>query len=486
MIKTIFVVTATAFWLVMMHALIQREYFQLSLVKAPHEVFALHNLKKREQYNAIYTGKDRIGFNFSVLEKLEPHESKEHAYELRHQTYLSFLFLGEEREMLVQGKALMDSAFQMQRFEFKIKSKEYWTKLSGQVVKDNLDLIIEAEKGTPVRKNFPLNGPVILSEALNFMWTPDNLKLGKQGRIRTWNPLVMTLEEIDFHVIRKETIPSGDQSAETYVIAVKQGAVETKLWVNQEGTVLKQESPMGFIIKKEENWEIFDAMRDKKNTKPDLPNLYSVPSNIVIETPEKLTRARLKTKIGDDETYFDLKRDTLKGTSDLTWPINVEGNDELARHLEETPFIQISDPSIVAKAKEIAGEEKTAIGAVLSLMTWVHQFVTPSPAMSLPNAREVLAIRKGDCNEFTVLFTALARSIGIPTKTVAGLVYQKGRFYYHAWAEVFVGRWIGIDPTFDQAPIDPLHIPLVEGDLKEQVDLITKIGRMNVFILETE
>ena len=59
--------------------------------------------------------------------------------------------------------------------------------------------------------------------------------------------------------------------------------------------------------------------------------------------------------------------------------------------------------------------------------------------MSIPNALEVLQSKKGDCNEHTVLFNAFARAAGIPAKTVVGVVYLRGAFYYHAWSEVWLG-----------------------------------------------
>ena len=139
----------------------------------------------------------------------------------------------------------------------------------------------------------------------------------------------------------------------------------------------------------------------------------------------------------------------------------------------------------MGKQSRALGENETCvINADVKIMEWVHQTVQPNPTVAIPSAKQVFLVRKGDCNEYTVLFTALARAAGIPTKMIAGLVYQEGRFYYHAWPEIFVGEWVGLDPTFNQAPIDVTHIPMIEGGLKEQVGLIGKIGRLRIHILE--
>ena len=91
---------------------------------------------------------------------------------------------------------------------------------------------------------------------------------------------------------------------------------------------------------------------------------------------------------------------------------------------------------------------------------------------------------EGDCNEHTVLFTALSRSAGIPTKMIAGLVYLDGTFYYHAWPRVYVGKWIDMDPTLGQEIADATHIGLLEGGLKEQIELVKIIGDLKIEVIE--
>ncbi len=484
MLRSVFFISATGFWLAMMSLLIQREFFQLTPVQTPYEVFALHNQDLREEYHAIYTGDEQIGFNFSVLEALAPSEPD--AYELRHQTYLSFLFLGKEREMLVKGKARLNEKLELKNFEFKVSSNEYWTNLKGLITKNNLDLIIEGKEGQPIRKIVPVEGPILLSESLGFIWTPENLKIGKTGRVRVWNPLAMSLEDVSFRVARKETLSYQKQNTEVFVVIVTHGQIDMRIWVSPQGVVLREESPSGFKIQKEESWEIFDSLRKNRSKLPDLPNLYSIAANKTLDHPEQLSFLKVRIKDPSGEKTLEIKRDDLKNTGDFALPVGDQAQTELSPFLEETPFVQSKDPSITATAQEIAGDEKTVIGASLKLMSWVHQTVLPTPTVSIPSARDVLAIKKGDCNEFSVLFTALARALGIPTKMMAGLVYQNGRFYYHAWVEVFAGRWIAIDPTFNQAPADVTHIPLVYGDLKEQAELINQLGQMNVLILETQ
>jgi len=96
----------------------------------------------------------------------------------------------------------------------------------------------------------------------------------------------------------------------------------------------------------------------------------------------------------------------------------------------------------------------------------------------------VLDMGEGDCNEHAVLLAALGRAAGLPTRVVAGTVYLEGFFYYHAWCEVWLGRWVPIDPAFDQFPADATHIKFVVGGPEEQMAMLAIIGRLGIEVLD--
>jgi transglutaminase-like putative cysteine protease len=95
----------------------------------------------------------------------------------------------------------------------------------------------------------------------------------------------------------------------------------------------------------------------------------------------------------------------------------------------------------------------------------------------------VLETQRGDCNEHTVLYVAMARALGLPARTAVGLVYVDGAFYYHAWPEVWLGEWVAVDPTFGQYPADAAHIRFVIGGLAQQVEIVRLIGNLQIDVL---
>jgi transglutaminase-like putative cysteine protease len=66
---------------------------------------------------------------------------------------------------------------------------------------------------------------------------------------------------------------------------------------------------------------------------------------------------------------------------------------------------------------------------------------------------EVLAHRRGVCQDFAHLMLAVSRAAGIPARYVSGYLYTEkppeGEGAMHAWVEAYVpsAGWIGLDPT---------------------------------------
>jgi transglutaminase-like putative cysteine protease len=133
--------------------------------------------------------------------------------------------------------------------------------------------------------------------------------------------------------------------------------------------------------------------------------------------------------------------------------------------------------------KEILSPNDPERVKVEKIVDWVYKNLEKRPVLSVPNALEVLNHRVGDCNEHAVLLVALARAAGIPAQMEAGIVYQRGRFYYHAWNILYLGQWVTADASMGQFPADVTHIRLARG-MEHQIDLVRRIGRIKIEILD--
>jgi transglutaminase-like putative cysteine protease len=160
---------------------------------------------------------------------------------------------------------------------------------------------------------------------------------------------------------------------------------------------------------------------------------------------------------------------------------------DVSQFLTNASYLGLENTQIRLYARKIKNGRTNRLAIAVQTEEWVHKNMTANASIGLPrSAVEILSDRRGVCRDYALLYTALARSAGIPTKLCAGLVGYHGRFYYHAWAKSFIGGkigWLTVDPTLDEVPIDASHIALDEGDPATMYDLVGKIGEIQVTIL---
>jgi transglutaminase-like putative cysteine protease len=166
---------------------------------------------------------------------------------------------------------------------------------------------------------------------------------------------------------------------------------------------------------------------------------------------------------------------------------DIDSISSAAYYLKEAPYIESRDKDIVDRAKRIVKGRPTRADSLAALCDWVYRSVQKKSVGGLPSAASVFKNLKGDCNEHAVLFTALARAIGIPTKMQLGVVYQEGKFFYHAWNASLIGtKWVEIDPTFGLHTADAARIAMASGDMSSALQLTGMIGQIQIEIISTE
>ena len=142
-----------------------------------------------------------------------------------------------------------------------------------------------------------------------------------------------------------------------------------------------------------------------------------------------------------------------------------------------------NDRAVRIQAERIVDGETDQRRRVERLAAWVATEVKSTPNPAIPNSRRALRTRKGDVSDRSILFVALARSVGLEARPVAGIVAQERGWARHAWAEVKLGGWVPADPTFGtfpagagyvrliaDAPADPLYlVPLAASLAPERL-----------------
>jgi len=256
-------------------------------------------------------------------------------------------------------------------------------------------------------------------------------------------------------------------------------------WIDTDGSVLQEEGVMGITLKKISAEE---AKGSGLAAGEDLTLVASVPADQVIADADKLSRLVLRITgveiISTERQRFDsgvliLTREAFSGLSEDYFT-------EPAIFLEPAALIQSDHPIILKQLWQIISEKDAPVVRIQKITEWIFRNIEKRPVLSVPNALETLENRMGDCNEHAVLLAAFARAAGIPARIETGLVHLRGRFYYHAWNSVFLGKWITVDSLMNQIPADVTHISLSRGNPENQFEILGAIGNIGISVLEQQ
>ncbi len=400
--------------------------------------------------------------------------------------YLRMTLMGQARDVTTRQTLLSDKDGTLRSFTFRMESMGADIAIEGRQTEGKLHVTVDSA-GNRQDLDFKLDEPVLLSGNLYRAIARAGLEPGKSYTRPFFDPSIMQPSQMTVKVLGKEEWKIGARTFDVYRLAQTYNGLEATAWVDADGTLYKEESETGFRSMRTTEAE---AKRKDKGAPIDLIAATSVQLDKPLKSPREISRLVVELQNVDLEG-FDLdgegqKLEDNRLTIDRTTLPKVDV-DDLKAYLKGEPLMQVDHPDIAAAVKEATGGFKEAREATKRILRWVYGALDKQSTVSLPSALEVLRTRQGDCNEHAILYTAMTRNVGVPSRIASGLVALEDSFYYHAWTELYLdGRWLAVDPVFGQYPADATHIRFVTGGLERQAELMRIIGRLKIKVLESE
>jgi transglutaminase-like putative cysteine protease len=397
--------------------------------------------------------------------------------------------LGLIQEIRMQTSATLNRDYSLESFSFGLQSGSFHTRIEGTATAEGLQLTTSTED-EPRRSFLSMKMPLYLPAGITAALGGITATRGDEIRYPFFDPATLGQATLLARYVGPETIQIEGQkrSARHWRLSVK--STTQSVWLSPEGDVLKEEGVLGISLERTTRDE---ALRPADSTRTgDLIQLAAIIPDRPVDIPA--TRLWLQVEISGlppgfpsltgGRQYWDGHRLTIE-REDGTHSATVEEAGPHAVDLAPTPLIESDHVKIRKLAETLAAPGDSPRAKVNRIMDWLATHIERRPVVSVPSALATLEQGRGDCNEHAVLFAALARASGVPAQVETGIVYLKGRFYYHAWNRVYLDRWVTVDALFGQLPADVTHIRLARGSAADQLDLLGVLGRLKIKVLDT-
>ncbi len=433
----------------------------------------------------LYMNGKKVGYSHFEL------ASSRGGYRVEDRSVLRLRMMDQNQTVHAHTTANVDADFALQSFRVRLNSGIGQFQVNGEVGDKMLEIDVQTGANSN-RHEYPIDGPLYLPSSLRARVVAAGLRAGQTLEASVFDAAAMSAQTIEIQTVGLETLETLSGKTEAWKLLESFRGVETTVWLDKNGVVLREEGPMGLVAVREDP-ERATEIGWGEGSLVDLMDAVAIPVHQPIKSARRLEQLELSIdglgslQLPTDprQTFKDGRLRIVREDSAAAGSYSLPYRGEQWRsELSPTAFVQSDHPQLVAAAERVMAGEKDAHNGAVRLRHWVYATLEKRAVATIPNALQVLEMGAGDCNEHAVLYAGLARASGLPTRVVAGIVYSEGVFLYHAWNEVWLGEgWVSVDPAFNQMPADATHIKLVQGEPDQHIELVPLIGQLSVEVL---
>lgn len=258
------------------------------------------------------------------------------------------------------------------------------------------DAPLEEGRRIDARVIDPLTGAVrqvafIVGEPVQFV-VPDSATL--DTRLGAWVPAHMD-------TVVAWSLEEGDN------------ALRTRMWIDQQGFIVRAETPNGWTI---------------------LRTAFEI--------------AQLNMRAGRPHRI-------------ATPPLSPSGQRPVARvtpaDTAAAPLVPSDSPLIDSLVRQLAPDSLAPAARARALFEFVARRIAPGEGP--PDAEAAARRRRGSAASRALLLTSLARAAGIPARSVSGARFADGVWRPDVWVTLHLGEWTDVNPARRAWPADSLRFP---------------------------
>ncbi|MBI5525638.1 MAG: transglutaminase domain-containing protein [Deltaproteobacteria bacterium] len=436
-----------------------------------------------DEYMGAYLENERVGWVKTSSMRVG------NGWTLNQESELKLTVQGQVRTIETVGTADTDRDFRLRAFSFRLTTEGSALSAYGKVEDDTLAVTVDLGEGKKEIR-FPLKKDILVDLNVDRYLAAKGLKPGDRFEIEVFDPQTLGTVPVKVQVVGTErmTVMGFDVYA-THLRRTLGGAT-FDAWIDANGKSLKEQGPLGLTLVREAP---ADARKVVSRPGRDLIAKASIAVNTAIPEPEARKSVTLKLHGVDLSPYqlaswrqkvsgddLTISRDDLDALPKTSLPVT---DPAFSEFLKPATLIESDNPEMARAAREALAGEGMLPAAALKLNEWLFAKLKKKNVVGVPDALTSLKSMEGDCNEHAFLYVAMARAAGIPARVAVGTAYLGGRFYYHAWPEVWAGGWIALDPTWGQAPADATHVRFIADDVSRFADIIGLIGNLKIEVI---
>jgi len=180
---------------------------------------------------------------------INENNSREH-YLIDNRIHISLTIMGTRKNIHALTSIALDTSYNLSRFNLSLSSPAAMMKIEG-VRKEGNTFEIKTDTQSDKTNTYRIQIPsdVVLYSPLSET-ALKNLKPGQQATVRTLDPISLKKANLLVHALRRETITISGEKLDSTVLSTEYQGMQMFSWLDDNGVVLRQESPIGWAMQK--------------------------------------------------------------------------------------------------------------------------------------------------------------------------------------------------------------------------------------------
>jgi len=202
-------------------------------------------LLARETWSRLLINNTPAGYSHTTLSVND--DTPVNQLEISNRLHLRFRLGGEERRILSQTDIALNRDLRLVRFSTSVSTGPLGVSARGHQRPDGLfEVTLDAGGVQSVRTIAIPPDTLLYSPSQELALR--NLRPGTRLTLKTLNPLTLQATVIMLEAVARETITINNETLSVTRLVTSWQGISLQSWVNDDGLVVRQETPLGWII----------------------------------------------------------------------------------------------------------------------------------------------------------------------------------------------------------------------------------------------
>lgn len=239
-------ITITLVWLVCMLLLLRFEAYPELFTQTLRGYSGVldETILMREAWSRILVNEIPAGYSHTSMNVSDENEAN---IEIHNRTLMKAAVAGQPFKINIHATLTLDPDYDLLQFDSAVAAQGMSFRVTGKRTTPGVYAITTFTGELSTKRTIEIPRDVVLYSPMSLL-ALRKLKLGQELTIKTLDPISMTSTHVLVKAVKHETVTIDSKEREATLLLSNYHGIQLKSWIDQNGAILRQETPLGWVI----------------------------------------------------------------------------------------------------------------------------------------------------------------------------------------------------------------------------------------------